>query len=226
LVIKCPECGGQVSDQAQACPHCGAPISPPPQNDSGGCCLFGIIKAVLVFLLTLAVGFAIVAGIGALSSRKTGKASSPSSYSSLAPGTGSSTTKPAASSTPSQPSRDAFGDEAEKIAEDFKKEFEDYSVSWTANGYDLRITVRVADLSGDDLADMFEADPSGAQKLIDQLAESMRAANQSIVDRLKAKGFQSFTVETQMITSDGVEFSAAVNGVITKSISQDNFKYG
>ena len=25
-LIKCPECGGTVSDTAKSCPHCGAPI--------------------------------------------------------------------------------------------------------------------------------------------------------------------------------------------------------
>ncbi len=25
---KCPECGGQVSTKARACPHCGAPRMP------------------------------------------------------------------------------------------------------------------------------------------------------------------------------------------------------
>jgi DNA-directed RNA polymerase subunit RPC12/RpoP len=25
-LIKCHECGGQVSDQAWTCPHCGAPV--------------------------------------------------------------------------------------------------------------------------------------------------------------------------------------------------------
>jgi len=26
-LIECPECGGQVSDRAPACPHCGVPIA-------------------------------------------------------------------------------------------------------------------------------------------------------------------------------------------------------
>lgn len=25
-MVKCPECGGRVSDKAKACPNCGAPI--------------------------------------------------------------------------------------------------------------------------------------------------------------------------------------------------------
>ena len=27
-LIKCPECGKQISDQAEACPKCGCPIEP------------------------------------------------------------------------------------------------------------------------------------------------------------------------------------------------------
>lgn len=27
-LIKCPECGAEISDQAQSCPHCGNPIKP------------------------------------------------------------------------------------------------------------------------------------------------------------------------------------------------------
>jgi hypothetical protein len=26
-LVRCPECGGEVSNQATACPHCGAPIA-------------------------------------------------------------------------------------------------------------------------------------------------------------------------------------------------------
>ncbi|MCC8181923.1 MAG: zinc-ribbon domain-containing protein [Clostridiales bacterium] len=26
-LIKCPECGAQISDKAEACPHCGAPVA-------------------------------------------------------------------------------------------------------------------------------------------------------------------------------------------------------
>jgi ribosomal protein L37E len=34
-LIKCPECGKDVSDKAKACPHCGCPISEPQkENDT------------------------------------------------------------------------------------------------------------------------------------------------------------------------------------------------
>ena len=32
-LMQCPECGGQVSDRAAACPHCGCPIQKLPQPE-------------------------------------------------------------------------------------------------------------------------------------------------------------------------------------------------
>lgn len=37
MIIQCPECGGNVSDKAAACPHCGCPVAaatpaPAPEN--------------------------------------------------------------------------------------------------------------------------------------------------------------------------------------------------
>lgn len=37
-LIKCPECGKEISDKAGACPHCGCPIgnaTQPIQNNDG-----------------------------------------------------------------------------------------------------------------------------------------------------------------------------------------------
>lgn len=39
MLLKCPECGGQVSDKAAACPHCGAPLKSP--DSSNG--VFGLV---------------------------------------------------------------------------------------------------------------------------------------------------------------------------------------
>ena len=33
MLIACPECSGQVSDKAKACPHCGYPVK---ELGSGG----------------------------------------------------------------------------------------------------------------------------------------------------------------------------------------------
>lgn len=30
MLMKCPECGGQVSDRAATCPHCGCPVEKKP----------------------------------------------------------------------------------------------------------------------------------------------------------------------------------------------------
>lgn len=35
-LIKCSECGGQVSDKAASCPHCGAPISRAKETSAAG----------------------------------------------------------------------------------------------------------------------------------------------------------------------------------------------
>ncbi len=59
-LIKCPECGKEISDKATACPNCGCPIAPNKQNESlnidlnppqkvkkkGGC-----LKASLIFFI-------------------------------------------------------------------------------------------------------------------------------------------------------------------------------
>ena len=31
-LISCPECGKEVSDKAESCPHCGVRIAPPPDD--------------------------------------------------------------------------------------------------------------------------------------------------------------------------------------------------
>lgn len=33
-LIECPECGEEISDKAESCPHCGVPIAP--SQKSGG----------------------------------------------------------------------------------------------------------------------------------------------------------------------------------------------
>ncbi len=36
-LIKCPECGKEVSDQAQQCIHCGYPLNPPTPDNQVKC---------------------------------------------------------------------------------------------------------------------------------------------------------------------------------------------
>lgn len=40
-LIKCPECGGQVSDKAPACIHCGYPITSENSNYQYSCLIDG-----------------------------------------------------------------------------------------------------------------------------------------------------------------------------------------
>ena len=32
-LIKCPECGKEISDKATSCPNCGCPVSVPKESD-------------------------------------------------------------------------------------------------------------------------------------------------------------------------------------------------
>lgn len=54
-LIKCKECGQEVSDHAKACPHCGAKIAATPLADSlmWGAKVFSIMFTIC-FLLALA----------------------------------------------------------------------------------------------------------------------------------------------------------------------------
>lgn len=64
-LIKCPECGKEISDQASSCPNCGCPISisnnQQPHHTKepkrGGC-----LKTILIFFV-ICIGVGIVAGI-------------------------------------------------------------------------------------------------------------------------------------------------------------------
>lgn len=54
-LINCPECHQTVSDQAPACPHCGAPIAPPvkPKSKNVSCLTGGCLVLVVLFLIGL-----------------------------------------------------------------------------------------------------------------------------------------------------------------------------
>ncbi len=66
-LIECGECGGQVSDKAQACPHCGAPAKtsqpplvaePPPavkRSNTKGLVIGGAIVGAVVLVAVLIV---------------------------------------------------------------------------------------------------------------------------------------------------------------------------
>lgn len=64
VLVSCPECEKQVSDQAASCPNCGHPIrlekpasQAPVKEPMSGCSLFFIIVAAIVFAaLVIMVG--------------------------------------------------------------------------------------------------------------------------------------------------------------------------
>lgn len=46
-MIKCPDCGNEISEKAKACPHCGRPINP-----NKGCTLVvGVLLVVFGMLM-------------------------------------------------------------------------------------------------------------------------------------------------------------------------------
>ena len=126
-----------------------------------------------------------------------------------------------------QPSTWQFGDDAEQVVKDLKDALgSNYKYSWTASGYKLTFTVKIQDLSGDDLADLYAIDAAEAQKIIDNLNESMKSANSGTLQRFKTLGYKSPTVVFSMVTSDDMEVCTVTNGKITHSITKDNFRYG
>ena len=72
-MIKCPECGREISDKAASCPGCGVPIgithtsdsqpenTPSKQKDSTVKIIFGILAIILAFLtFSVNIGFIIL----------------------------------------------------------------------------------------------------------------------------------------------------------------------
>lgn len=52
-ITTCKECGGQVSDKAEKCPHCGAPIKKPLMHRKVGC--FSVLIVCVLFLAIMSV---------------------------------------------------------------------------------------------------------------------------------------------------------------------------
>lgn len=55
-LVTCPDCGREVSEQAQACPGCGSPIAPPRAAGGGGNVVAGIASFVVPGLGQLGQG--------------------------------------------------------------------------------------------------------------------------------------------------------------------------
>ncbi len=56
-LIKCPECGREVSDKAAACPQCGYPLTQPPASPSSRGKAGAVIFRVVTVLLLAAIAF-------------------------------------------------------------------------------------------------------------------------------------------------------------------------
>lgn len=191
----------------------------------GGCIggFFRIVGGIVIGVILLSF---VLNGIRscnyAVKSRK--YSSSPSSSYTSSVGTDSAGTD---SSAASEPSTWQFGDDAEQIVNQLKESLgSNYKYSWTASGYKLTFTVKIQELSGDDLADMYAINATEAQKIIDNLNDSMKSANSATFDRFKTLGYKSPTVVFSMVTRDDMEVCTVSNGRITHSITKDNFRYG
>ncbi|MFO7870787.1 MAG: zinc-ribbon domain-containing protein [Kiritimatiellia bacterium] len=65
-MIKCPECGRELSESAPVCPGCGYPVKPPPvpKKSKGvgwavGCAVAGVAVLVIVAIVGLLAAIAI-----------------------------------------------------------------------------------------------------------------------------------------------------------------------
>jgi hypothetical protein len=64
-LTKCPECRGQVSDQASACPHCGYPLAG------------GTPRARAIVQIAVGLAVALVVGLGVLLQGRPGSGAPP-----------------------------------------------------------------------------------------------------------------------------------------------------
>ncbi len=55
-LIKCPECGTEVSENATSCPKCGNPLKKTAQGMSGCSLFFLIVAAIIVAVILISVG--------------------------------------------------------------------------------------------------------------------------------------------------------------------------
>lgn len=173
----------------------------------------GLVAKVLIALLAVFILVSIARGCGFLpSSRKPDQ---------------SETSVTVVTEKDEQPSTWQFGDDAEQTVKQLKESLgSKYKYTWTASGYKLTFTVKIQELSGDDLADLYAIDAAKAQEIIDNLNESMKSANSSTLQRFKTLGYKSPSVVFSMVTSDDMEICTVTNGKITHSISKDNFRFG
>jgi DNA-directed RNA polymerase subunit RPC12/RpoP len=51
MIKPCPDCGKEVSTDAQACPHCGKPVSKPVETTAK--VVFGIIGGILLAIVLM-----------------------------------------------------------------------------------------------------------------------------------------------------------------------------
>lgn len=56
-LIKCPECGHEISDRATVCPNCGYKIAPPTTHKSNAPIIIGVIAVAALVLAGVCIGY-------------------------------------------------------------------------------------------------------------------------------------------------------------------------
>ena len=95
----CPECGGKVSDRAISCPHCGVKLNltavemgmaawakDVERSERSGCCLFGLLKIVVVLIAWVVILVIIGIAMGILRTKEPVGAGNPPAVPAAKPG--------------------------------------------------------------------------------------------------------------------------------------------
>ena len=190
MLISCPECNREISDQAASCPHCGCPINEQPKAEPK------VIETVKVveekkgfgcggFILALIVGFFILIILGGMSG---GGRSTPTN------------------STPSSTKKaDNFYSSAKEHAELLEEASAGLGadVEWSIDGHKLTFDYTIEFLSTTDLALTIVSD--GGIESLEELRDMISEGVEAMYKNLKSQGYSDCKVLGTVYTSDGQE---------------------
>ncbi len=196
MLIKCPECGKEISDMAANCPNCGCPL---PKNNAAKK-TFPWKIAVIFAAVFLLIGGALFFWQKSNAEKQAQEQAELDSF-----------------------AQDA---ETLIKAASQSVEKEGLSTSWTINGKTLTFRMKLLTIDSDHLAIEFATGVTNPQDSIDSMAESCAKGNAAAYEKLLAWGHTGFVVRFEEVTSDDVLIVAAENGEAVYKITKDNFKFG
>lgn len=219
MIIRCPECGNEISSFAKACPNCGCPASAwtaaeePDDSLAAPAAVKeeGKQKNTLGVVVWSFVGLLAVAAVllGVFWARSAFSGNRASQVDAV-----QATAKPLTAAEIAERNA-AFEKEAEAIGKKMQDDLADTAkTSWTVKDMTLTVKMNFIKLSGSSIAELYQDDPDGTQEMIDDTAENLRALNETICDYLKSKGYEDFTVRFLTYTSDGRSVVDCKNGEI------------